>query len=91
MLKKLVQYGGYLISAILITWLINPIIAVNALQIILRLAILSSIPISGLYLLNKIISLKQRKLWVISISTWLLVSICTTYWLIKIIDKILEG
>ena len=58
MIKKLGQYGGYLLSGILIAWLINPIAALAFLEILFKMILLISIPISGAYLIDKIIMLK---------------------------------
>ena len=57
MIKKLGQYGGHLLSGILIGWLINPIAALAFLEIFLKMTLLIFIPISGAYILDKIILL----------------------------------
>ena len=59
MIKKLVQYGGYLLSGILIAWLINPIAALAFLEIFLKMSLLIFIPIGGAYVLDKIILSKK--------------------------------
>ena len=61
MIKKLGQYGGYLLSGILIAWLINPTAALAFLEIFFKMTLLISIPISGAYLLDKIILIKHQK------------------------------
>ena len=60
MIKKLVQYGGYLLSGILITSL-NPTLAISFLQVILKASIVILITVSGVYLLNKIKILISKK------------------------------
>ena len=75
MIKKLGQYGGYLLSGILIAWLINPIAALAVLEIFLKMTLLVFIPISGAYLLDKIILLKHQKAWNIILPTWIVISI----------------
>ena len=76
MIRKLGQYGGYLLSGILIAWLINPIAALGFLEIFFKMTLLISIPISGAYLLDKIILLKYQKAWNIILPTWI---ICLLY------------
>ena len=53
--KKLGQYGGYLLSGILISWLLNPVAAIAFLEFFLKMTLLISIPVSGTYILDKII------------------------------------
>ena len=43
MIRKLGQYGGYLLSGILIAWLINPIAALAFLEVFLKMSLLISI------------------------------------------------
>ena len=69
MIRKLGQYGGYLLSGILIAWLINPIAALGFLEIFFKMTLLISIPISGAYLLDKLILLKYQKAWNIILPT----------------------
>ena len=90
MIKKLGQYGGYLLSGILIAWLINPIAALSFLEIFLKMTILIFIPISGAYLLDKIILLNHQKLWNIIFPTWVIVSIYLSFRLVKIIEKLIN-
>ena len=59
-IKKLGQYGGYLLSGILIAWLINPIAAITFLEFFLKMTLLISIPIAGSYLLDKTKALFHR-------------------------------
>ena len=87
MIKKLGQYGGYLLSGILIAWLINPIAALSFLKIFLKMTLLICIPISGAYLLDKIILLKHQKAWNIIIPTWFIFSIYISFKLVKIIER----
>ena len=75
MIRKLGQYGGYMLSGILIAWLINPIAALAFLEIFFKMTLLISIPISGAYLLEKIILLKHQKAWNIILPTWIILSI----------------
>ena len=51
MIRKLGQYGGYLLSGILIAWVINPVITIAFLEFCLKMTVLISIPITGAYLL----------------------------------------
>ena len=89
LIRKLGQYGGYLLSAILIAWLINPIAALAFLEILLKMTLLISIPISGAYLLDKLILLKHQKAWNIIFPTWIIVSIYFSFRLVKLIEKLL--
>ncbi len=86
MIKKLGQYGGYLLSGILIAWLINPIAALAFLKIFLKMTLLISIPISGAYLLDKIILLKHQKAWNIILPVWIVISIYFSFRLVKLIE-----
>ena len=90
MVKKLGQYGGYLLSGILIAWLINPIAALGFLEILLKMTILIFIPISGAYLLDKLILLKHQKLWNIIFPTWIIVSIYFSFRLVKLIEILIN-
>ena len=90
MIKKLGQYGGYLLSGILIAWLINPIAALAFLEIFLKMTLLISIPISGAYLLDKIILLKHQKAWNIILPIWIIVSIYSSFRLVKLIESIID-
>ena len=87
MVKKLVQYGGYLLSIVLIAWLINPALAINSLQILLKTGIIIIIPLSGIRLLNRIISLKSNRIWNYSVFTWLIGSLYISFLLVKTIEK----
>ncbi len=90
MIKKLGQYGGYLLSGILIAWLINPIAALAFLELFFKMTLLISIPISGAYLLEKIILLKHQKAWNIILSTWIIFSIYSSYRLVKLIESLIN-
>ena len=90
MIKKLGQYGGYLLSGILITWLINPIAALAFLEIFLKITLLIFIPVSGAYLLDKIILLKHQKVWNIILPTWMIVSIYFSFRLVKLIENFIN-
>ena len=87
MVRKLGQYGGYLLSGILIAWLINPIAALGFLEIFLKMTLLMFIPIGGAYLLDKIILLKHQKLWNIIFPTWIIASIYFSFRLVKLIER----
>jgi len=89
-IKKLGQYGGYLLSGILIALLINPIAAIEFLEFILKMTLLVSIPIAGAYLLDKIILLKHQKAWNIVLPTWILVSIYLSFRLVKLIESLIN-
>ncbi len=90
MIKKLGQYGGYLLSGILIAWLINPIAALEFLEIFFKMSLLIFIPIGGAYLLDKIILLKYQKVWTILLPTWIIVSIYYTFRLVKLIERLID-
>ena len=90
MIKKLGLYGGYLLSGILIAWLINPIAALAFLEIFLKMALLIFIPIGGAYILDKIILLKHQKAWNIILPIWIIISIYFTYRLIELIERVIN-
>jgi len=90
MIRKLGQYGGYVLSGILIAWLINPIAALAFLEIFFKMTILISIPISGAYFLDKIILLKHQKAWNIILPTWIIVSIYFSFRLVKFIESLIN-
>ena len=90
LIRKLGQYGGYLLSGILIAWLINPIAALAFLKIFFKMTLLISLPLLGNYLLNKIILLKHQKAWNIILPTWIIVSIYFSFKLIKLIGTIID-
>ena len=90
MIKKLGQYGGYLLSGILIAWLINPIAALAFLEIFLKMTLLIFIPIGGAYVLDKIILLKHQKAWNIILTIWIIVSIYFSYRLIEFIERVIN-
>ena len=90
MIKKLGQYGGYLLSGILIAWLINPIAALAFLEIFLKMSLLIFIPIGGAYLLDKLILLRYRKIRNILLPTWIIVSIYFTFRLVKLLERLIN-
>ena len=90
MIRKLGQYGGYLLSGILIAWLINPVAALAFLEILLKMTLLISIPISGAYLIDKIILLKHQKAWNIILPAWIIVSIYFSFRLVKLIESLIN-
>ncbi len=87
MIKKLIQYGGYLISGILIAWLITPKVAQSFLDVFLKMTILISIPVTGAYSLDKIILLRHKKARNFILSLWIVVSLCFSFWLIKFLEN----
>ena len=87
MIKKLGQYGGYLLSGILIAWLINPIAALAFLELFLKMSLIISIPTTGAYLLDKLILLKHQKAWNIILPIWIIVSIYFSFRLVKLIES----
>ena len=89
MIKELGQYGGYLLSGILIAWLINPIVAIASLHFLLKMTLLISIPISGAYILDKIILLKHQKAWNIVLPMWIIISIYFSFRLVKLIESLI--
>ena len=90
MIKKLGQYGGYLLSGILIAWLINPIAAIAFLEFFFKITLLISIPVAGAYILDKIILLKHKKVWNIIITTWIITSIYFSFRLVKLIESLIN-
>ena len=90
MIRKLGQYGGYLLSGILIAWLINPVAAEAFLEFFLKMTLLISIPIAGAYLLDKIILLKHQKAWNIILPIWIIISIYLSFRLVKFIEGIIN-
>ena len=88
MIKKLGQYGGYLLSGILIAWLINPIVAIAFLEFFFKIALLISIPLGGAYVLDKIILLKHQKAWNIVLPSWIIVSIYFSFRLVKLLENL---
>ena len=90
MIRKLGQYGGYLLSGILIAWLINPIAALGFLEIFFKMTLLISIPISGAYLLDKLILLRYQKAWNIILHTWIILSIYFSFRLVKLIESLIN-
>ena len=87
-IKKLGQYGGYLLSGILIAWLINPIFAIAFLEFFFKMALLISIPVAGAYVLDKIILLKYQKAWNIVLPSWIIVSIYLSFRLVKLLENL---
>ena len=90
MIKKLGQYGGYLLSGILIAWLINPIAALAFLEFFLKMTLIISIPIVGAYILDKVILLKHQKAWNIILPTWIILSIYLSFRLVKLIEGLIN-
>ena len=90
MVRKLIQYGGYLLSGILIAWLINPIAALNFLEVFFKMTLIISIPVLGAYILDKIILLKHQKAWNILITIWTIVSIYFSFLLVKALEKLIN-
>ena len=90
MIRKLGQYGGYLLSGILIAWLINPIAALAFLEILMKMILLIFIPIGGAYLLDKLILLKHQKAWNIILPTWIITSLYFSFRLVKLIENIIN-
>ena len=89
-IRKLGQYGGYLLSGILIAWLINPIAALAFLEVLLKMSLLISIPITGAYFLDKIILLKHQKAWNIILPIWIIISIYSSFRLVKLIESLIN-
>tara|TARA_Y100001968_G_C19313042_1_gene695191 strand:+ start:679 stop:951 length:273 start_codon:yes stop_codon:yes gene_type:complete len=90
MIRRLGQYGGYLLSGILIAWLINPIAALAFLEIFFKITLLISIPVAGAYFLDKIILIKHQKAWNIILSTWIIASIYLSFRLVKLIESFIN-
>ncbi|WP_269610846.1 hypothetical protein [Prochlorococcus marinus] len=90
MVRKLGQYGGYLLSGILIAWLINPIAALAFIEFFLKMTLLISIPVSGAYLLDKVILLKYQKVWNILLPSWIIISMYISFKLVKLIESLIN-
>tara|TARA_Y100001968_G_C18987760_1_gene539963 strand:- start:356 stop:628 length:273 start_codon:yes stop_codon:yes gene_type:complete len=90
MIKKLGQYGGYLLSGILIAWLINPMAALAFLEVFLKMTLLISIPLAGAYLLDKLILIKHQKAWNIILPIWMVISIYSSFRLVKLIERLIN-
>ena len=90
MIRKLGQYGGYLLSGILIAWLINPIAALSFLKVFLKMTLLISIPVAGAYILDKIILLKHQKAWNLILTAWIIISIFLSFRLVKLIENLIN-
>jgi len=90
MIRKLGQYGGYLLSGILIAWLLNPIAALAFIEVFLKMTLLISIPIAGAYFLDKIILLKHQKAWNIILPLWTILSIYLSFRLVKLIESLVN-
>ena len=90
MIKKLGQNGGYLLSGILITWVISPQAAIVFLEGLLKMTLLITIPVSGAYLLDKVILLKHQKIWNIILPTWIIISIYLSFRLVKSLESLIN-
>ena len=90
MIRKMGQYGGYLLSGILIAWLINPIAALAFLELFFKVTLLISIPVGGAYILDKIVLIKHQKAWNIIFPTWTIVSIYLSLRLVKLIERLIN-
>ena len=90
MIRKLGQYGGYLLSGILIAWLINPIAALAFIEVFLKMTLLISIPVAGAYILDKIILLKHQKAWNIVLPIWVIISIYLSFRLVKLLESLIN-
>ena len=90
MIKRLGQYGGYLLSGILIAWLINPIAAIAFLEFFLKMTLLISIPVVGAYVLDKIILLQHQKAWNIVLPIWIILSIYFSFRLVKFLESLIN-
>ena len=90
MIKKLGQYGGYLLSGILIAWLINPIAAIAFLVFFFKMTLLITIPVAGAYILDKIILLKHQKAWNIFLPAWIIVSLYFSLRLVKLLESLIN-
>ena len=90
MIRKLGQYGGYLLSGILIAWLLNPIAALAFLEVLLKMTLLISIPVVGAYILDKIILLKHQKAWNIILPLWIIISLYLSFRLVKLLESLIN-
>ena len=87
MARKLAQYGGYLLSVILIASIINQDTTIAFIEVFLKMTLLISIPVAGSYLLDKIILLKHQKAWNIALPIWTIISIYYSFQLVKLIES----
>ena len=87
LIKKLGQYGGYLLSGILIGLLINPTAAIDFLRFCLKMTILISIPVAGAYVLDEVILLKHQKAWKVVLPAWIILSIYYSFRLVKLLES----
>ena len=90
MRKNLGQYGGYLLSGILIAWLINPIAAITFLAFFFKMTLLISIPVVGAYILDKIILLKHQKAWNLVLPVWIIVSVYFSFRVVKLLESLIN-
>jgi len=90
MVKKLGQYGGYLLSGILIVWSIDKEAAATFLQVFFKMTLLISIPVLGAYLLDKLILIKHQKAWNLILPTWIILSIYLSFRLVKLIESLVK-
>ena len=90
MIRKLGQYGGYLLSGILIACLISPNAAIACLEVFLKMTLLIAIPVAGSYVLDKIILLRHQKIWNILIPAWIIVSIYISFRLVKLLESFIN-
>ena len=90
MIKKLGQYGGYLLSGVLIALLINPLAALAFLKFLLKMTLLISIPIAGAYLLDRLILLKHQKAWNILLPTWVIISLYFSFRLVQFLETLVN-
>ena len=89
-IKKLGQYGGYLLSGILIALLIKPLAAIAFIKFLLKMTLLISIPVIGAYLLDKIILLKHQKAWNILLPTWITISLYFSFRLVQLLETLIN-
>ena len=89
-IKRLGHYGGYLLSGILIAWVVNPLAAIAFLEFIFKMTLLISIPVVGAYSLDKIILLKHQKIWNIIMPIWIVVGIYISFRLVKLLESLIK-
>ena len=87
-MRNFIQFGGYIISAFLIIWLINPVIALALLEVGLKMVVFVGTPITGAIILNKVITFRNVRAWNISITIWLMGGVALGIYLMRFIGSL---
>ena len=62
----------------------------QTLEFLLKMTLLISIPVTGAYLLDKLILLKHQKAWNIILPIWIILSIYLSFRLVKLIENLIS-